>query len=287
AFRARADEPARGAGTRGGGPARLLPVSHCRRLTRRWPHVAQPLRRPRDDADGRGRLRQSDVHHTIDDGPHGGDRRWLPAHHAVLPGTDHARGGRRHHRVHEGALARTRPAPGGRNRAGRRHRTSTRRHADAPAGPQPALPPRPQPADHGAVEAARSPTTRTSGAGGAMSTTATAPRPPGTPAARRANYLDVETTVRSWLGTPAHKRTGILLLPSTTLSLALGRRLALARRLGRLPSEPIFIDHLIYYILLTLHGLVILWPSIIHAIPTVFRNFIFPLMIGARDVAFP
>src|SRR5690606_23928605 len=158
----------------------------------------------------------------------GGDRRRLPAHHAVVPGTDHARRGRRHHRVHEGPLARARPAPGTGSRAGRRRGTSTSRHADAPAGPQPALPPRPQPADHAGVDTARSPTTRTSGARGAMSTTATAPRPPGTPAAGRANYLDVETTVRSWLGTTDHKRIGVLFLLGTTASLVLGGSFALA-----------------------------------------------------------
>lgn len=120
-----------------------------------------------------------------------------------------------------------------------------------------------------------------------MSTTATAPRPPGTPAAGRANYLDVETTVRSWLGTTDHKRIGVLFLLGTTASLVLGGSFALAMRLELLTPEPLFMDDLTYNRLFTLHGVVMVWLFMIPAIPTVFGNFLLPIMIGARDVAFP
>ena len=120
-----------------------------------------------------------------------------------------------------------------------------------------------------------------------MSTTATAPRPPGTPAAGRANYLDVETTVRSWLGTTDHKRIGILFLLGTTAALALGGSFAIAMRLELITPEPLFMDDLTYNRLFTLHGVVMVWLFMIPAIPTVFGNFMLPLMIGARDVAFP
>jgi len=120
-----------------------------------------------------------------------------------------------------------------------------------------------------------------------MATIATAPRPPGPLAAGRANYLNVETTVRSWLGTTDHKRISILFLLGTTASLAIGGSFALAMRLELLTPEPLFMDSLTYNRLFTLHGVVMVWLFMIPAIPTVFGNFLLPLMIGARDVAFP
>ncbi|HEX7089448.1 MAG TPA: cbb3-type cytochrome c oxidase subunit I [Longimicrobiales bacterium] len=120
-----------------------------------------------------------------------------------------------------------------------------------------------------------------------MSTTATAPRPAGARPGQERSYLGVETTIRSWLATTDHKRIGLLFLIATAAALALGGSLALAMRLELLTPEPLFMDDLAYNRLFTLHGVIMVWLFMIPVIPASFGNFLLPLMIGARDVAFP
>ncbi|HEX7051824.1 MAG TPA: cbb3-type cytochrome c oxidase subunit I [Longimicrobiales bacterium] len=117
-----------------------------------------------------------------------------------------------------------------------------------------------------------------------MSTTTTPPASPGT---RRIDYLNVETTIRSWLTTTDHKRIGILFLIMTTAALALGGVFALLLRLELLTPGGTFMDAMSYNRLFTLHGVVMVWLFLIPSIPGAFGNFLLPLMLGARDVAFP
>jgi len=117
--------------------------------------------------------------------------------------------------------------------------------------------------------------------------TTRAPEPAAAPPAPEKSYLTAETTVRSWLTTIDHKRIGLLYLVATTLAMMLGGILALLIRIELISPEPTIVDAMTYNRLFTLHGVIMVWLFMIPALPSAFGNFLLPLMIGARDVAFP
>jgi len=118
-------------------------------------------------------------------------------------------------------------------------------------------------------------------------TTTASPRPPAPAHVETKNYLNAETTFRSWATTTDHKRIGVLFLAGVTLSAMLGGTFALLLRLELLTPEADVMTAMTYNRLFTLHGVVMVWLFMIPAIPGAFGNFMVPLMIGARDVAFP
>ena len=102
------------------------------------------------------------------------------------------------------------------------------------------------------------------------------------------NYLSAGHTVRSWLLTTDHKRIGLLYLFSILFFFTVAAAAAAIMR-GEL-LEPRGAFHLLnqtYNKLFTLHGVLMVWFFLIPSIPAVLGNFVIPLMIGARDVAFP
>ena len=101
------------------------------------------------------------------------------------------------------------------------------------------------------------------------------------------SYLTDGTTVMSWLNTRDHKRVGVMFLAAVLVSFFLGGIFALTLRMKLLQPGPFLIDALSYNRLFTLHGVVMIFLFLIPAIPSAFGNFVLPLMIGARDVAFP
>jgi cytochrome c oxidase subunit 1 len=101
------------------------------------------------------------------------------------------------------------------------------------------------------------------------------------------SYLDDGTTIRSWLLTRDHKRIALLYLVSVLFFLALGGAFAMVLRLKLLWPGASLISATAYSRLFTLHGVVMVWLFLIPSIPTVFGNFLIPLMLGAKDVAFP
>jgi len=101
------------------------------------------------------------------------------------------------------------------------------------------------------------------------------------------HYLNDGTTVRSWLLTHDHKRIAILYLSSVIIALFLGGVFAMVLRLELLTPGPTLIEALTYNRMFTLHGLVMIFMFMIPAIPGVFGNFFLPIMLGAKDVAFP
>ena len=103
----------------------------------------------------------------------------------------------------------------------------------------------------------------------------------------RPTYLGVETTFRSWLLTTDHKRIGILYLVSLSFALALGGFFAMAVRLEHLTPNPTVMSGMTYNRFFTLHGVIMVWLFLIPSIPSSFGNFLLPMMIGAKDVAFP
>ena len=104
---------------------------------------------------------------------------------------------------------------------------------------------------------------------------------------RRRTYLSVEYTLRSWLLTTDHKRIAILYLISITLMFFVGGAAATLMRLNLLTPNSLLVDGDTYNKLFTMHGVVMVWFFLIPSIPSVLGNFLVPLMIGARDLAFP
>jgi cytochrome c oxidase subunit 1 len=100
------------------------------------------------------------------------------------------------------------------------------------------------------------------------------------------SYLQ-EKTVRSWLLTTDHKRIGVMFLLATLAMLGVGGMAALAMRVELLTPGRTFMGHEAYDRMFTAHGVVMVWLFMIPSIPSGFGNFLLPLMIGARDVAFP
>src|ERR671914_746728 len=115
----------------------------------------------------------------------------------------------------------------------------------------------------------------------AETTVAARARPP------RRHYLNVNYGVRSWLFTIDHKRIALLYLVSITLFFFLGGAAAVMFRLELLTPRSDLFEAETYNKLFTLHGLVMIFFFLIPSIPAVLGNFLIPLMIGARDLAFP
>jgi cytochrome c oxidase subunit I len=115
--------------------------------------------------------------------------------------------------------------------------------------------------------------------------TATAPAVP--PATARTNYLNADYGVKSWLLTTDHKRIALLYLASVTLMFFVGGAFAVAIRLELVTPPGDLVQSETYNKLFTMHGVVMVFFFLIPGIPTVLGNFLIPLMIGARDLAFP
>ncbi len=107
------------------------------------------------------------------------------------------------------------------------------------------------------------------------------------PATPRLNYLNVSYGVRSWLLTTDHKRIAVLYLISTTFMFIVGGAAASLIRIQLLTPTGDLVDAMTYNKLFTVHGVVMIFFFLGPVIPAVFGNFLIPLMIGARDVAFP
>ncbi len=101
------------------------------------------------------------------------------------------------------------------------------------------------------------------------------------------NYLNADRGVWSWLTTIDHKRIGIMYLVSVLIAFLLGGIFAMALRLELLTPGPTIMGANTYNRMFTLHGVVMIFLFMIPAIPGVFGNFMLPLMLGAKDVAFP
>ena len=101
------------------------------------------------------------------------------------------------------------------------------------------------------------------------------------------SYLNSPSGIKSWLYTLDHKRIGVLYLFGVMTAFALGGFFAMLVRLELLSPDKILVDADTYNQLFTLHGAVMIFLFIIPSIPAILGNFVLPLMIGAKDVAFP
>jgi cytochrome c oxidase subunit 1 len=103
----------------------------------------------------------------------------------------------------------------------------------------------------------------------------------------REHYLNVAFGWRSWLLTTDHKRVALLYLMSVTLFFFLGGAFATMIRLELLtPSGDLFKAET-YNKLFSMHGIIMVFFFLIPSVPNVIGNFLVPLMVGARDLAFP
>ena len=117
-------------------------------------------------------------------------------------------------------------------------------------------------------------------------TTAAAASPPAAERPRR-NYLNAQHTVASWLLTVDHKRIAVLYLVSVTAFFLLGGLFAAGIRLELLTPKGDLMQADTYNKFFTMHGIVMIFFFLIPSIPATLGNFLVPMMIGARDLAFP
>jgi cytochrome c oxidase subunit 1 len=101
------------------------------------------------------------------------------------------------------------------------------------------------------------------------------------------NYINANYGIMSWLLTKDHKRIGLLYLASITVFFILGGIYALTIRLELLTPAGDVVQPMTYNKLFTQHGIIMIFFFLIPSIPAVLGNFLVPLMIGAKDLAFP
>ncbi|MGA9341427.1 MAG: cytochrome c oxidase subunit I [Rhodanobacteraceae bacterium] len=101
------------------------------------------------------------------------------------------------------------------------------------------------------------------------------------------SFLDRDYGLWSWLTTHDHKRIGILYAFGITFFFFLGGTAAALIRLNLIEPSGALLNAETYNKAFTFHGVVMVWFFLIPSIPATLGNFLLPLMIGARDVAFP
>ncbi len=101
------------------------------------------------------------------------------------------------------------------------------------------------------------------------------------------NYLNVRYGIKSWLLTLDHKRIGILYLVTTTAFFMVGGVFATLIRLELLTPGGDLVEADTYNKLFTMHGVAMIFFFLIPSVPAVLGNFVLPIQIGAKDVAFP
>jgi len=103
----------------------------------------------------------------------------------------------------------------------------------------------------------------------------------------RKNYLNAEHGLRSWLLTTDHKRIAVLYMISITVFFFVGALYALLIRLELLTPAGDLMQADSYNRVFTAHGVVMVFFFLIPVVPAVLGNFLVPIMVGAKDLAFP
>jgi cytochrome c oxidase subunit 1 len=103
----------------------------------------------------------------------------------------------------------------------------------------------------------------------------------------REHYLNQQYGIKSWLLTTDHKRIALLYLLSITFFFFIGGFFALLIRLELLTPAGDLVQADTYNKLFTMHGMVMVFFFLIPVVPAVLGNFLVPIMIGAKDLAFP
>ncbi|QEA39565.1 cytochrome c oxidase subunit I [Pistricoccus aurantiacus] len=103
----------------------------------------------------------------------------------------------------------------------------------------------------------------------------------------RDHYLSSGFRLRDWLLTTDHKRIGWLYFASITFFFFLGGIAALLIRLELITPRGDLLSPDTYNEMFSMHGIIMVWFFLIPSIPNTLGNFLIPLMVGARDLAFP
>lgn len=104
------------------------------------------------------------------------------------------------------------------------------------------------------------------------------------------SYLDYKGKhkgLAGWLLSTDHKRIAILYLASLIVFFLVAVSFGVLMRLEMLSPGKTIVNPQTYNALFTLHGVIMIFLFIIPGIPVVFGNFFLPIMLGAKDVAFP
>src|ERR1700722_15169593 len=102
-----------------------------------------------------------------------------------------------------------------------------------------------------------------------------------------ANYLQATHGLRSWMLTVDHKRIGLMYLTMVSVAFLVGGVFALLVRLELFTRGKTIVDGETYNRFFTLHGAAMVFLFIIPSVPASLGNFFLPIMLGAKDVAFP
>src|SRR6266403_1081251 len=101
------------------------------------------------------------------------------------------------------------------------------------------------------------------------------------------HYLNDGYGIKSWLLTRDHKRIALLYLAAVTFFFFIGGAFAVLIRLDLATPAGDLVTDETYNKLFTMHGVMMVFFFLIPAIPSVLGNFLVPIMIGAKDLAFP
>lgn len=101
------------------------------------------------------------------------------------------------------------------------------------------------------------------------------------------HYLNQETGLWAWLTTVDHKKIGLMYLMSIAFFFFIGGVLALLLRTELLTPARNFMTADVYNQVFTLHGAIMIFFFLIPSVPAALGNFVLPLQLGAKDVAFP
>jgi len=101
------------------------------------------------------------------------------------------------------------------------------------------------------------------------------------------SYLDAAKGWKNWAYTLDHKRIGVMYLIAVSLALLVGGIFAMLIRIELFTPGKTIMTAETYNKVFTLHGIIMVFLFIIPSIPAALGNFFLPIMIGAKDVAFP
>jgi len=104
---------------------------------------------------------------------------------------------------------------------------------------------------------------------------------------QRENYLNSSYGLKSWLLTKDHKRIALLYFATITLFFFIGGIFATLIRIELVTPESDLVSAETYNKLFTMHGVIMVFFFLVPSIPATLGNFFLPIMIGARDLAFP
>ena len=101
------------------------------------------------------------------------------------------------------------------------------------------------------------------------------------------HYINNEHGILSWLLTGDHKRIAMLYLFSITFFFFIGGAFAGLIRLELLTPQPDLVASDTYNKFFTMHGIIMIFLFLVPSVPATLGNFLIPIMLGAKDLAFP